>query len=120
MSGPVVWRTCRPGSLPLGQARRVELARALAPGPELLLLDEPASGLDEEETEEFGHIVLSLRMELGATILLVEHDVALVARVSDQTYVLDFGQLIAHGPTGQVLSDPAVVAAYLGVEEVVL
>lgn len=104
------------GSLSLGQARLVELARALACAPELLLLDEPASGLDEGESHEFGETILRIRDELGITVFMVEHDVPLVARISDEIYVLDFGKLIANGPTDVTLRDPKVIAAYLGTE----
>ncbi|MEW6473116.1 MAG: ABC transporter ATP-binding protein [Actinomycetota bacterium] len=106
------------GSLPLGLARRVELARALATLPEIVLLDEPASGLDVAESEGFGDVIRRLPAELGVSVLLVEHDVAMVAKISDEIYVLDFGRLIARGPAAAVLTDPQVIQAYLGREEV--
>ncbi len=101
------------GSLPTGQARLVELGRALAARPAVLLLDEPASGLDDTETRDFGSLLLELA-EAGLGILLVEHDVGLVMQVCAEIYVLDFGQVIAHGDPDMVRRNEAVVAAYLG------
>lgn len=108
----------RAGVLPSGLRRLVELARALAGGYELLLLDEPSSGLDPNETEEFGRLLRAVVEEEGRGLLLVEHDMSLVRAVCDYTYVLDFGRLIADGPTTEVLSSPVVRAAYLGEEDV--
>lgn len=102
------------GELPLGVARKVELARALAGLPKLLMLDEPASGLDAGESHDFADMLRSVQAELGVAILIVEHDVPMVLRISDRIYVLDFGRMIAHGPPAQVVADPRVVAAYLG------
>jgi branched-chain amino acid transport system ATP-binding protein len=101
------------GSLPTGHARLVELGRALAARPSILLLDEPASGLDDAETEAFGNLLCSLASN-GLGILLVEHDVALVMRVCEHLAVLDFGQIIATGTPDAVRSNEAVLAAYLG------
>ncbi len=101
------------GSLPTGQARLVELGRALAARPSVLLLDEPASGLDENETEDFGALLVDLA-GAGLGILLVEHDISLVMRVCEQLSVLDFGQVIAQGPPSQIRADESVLAAYLG------
>jgi ABC-type branched-subunit amino acid transport system ATPase component len=106
------------GDLSTGQRRLVELARALASSFTFLLLDEPSSGLDVGETEEFGRILKEAVDSTGLGILLVEHDMALVSRVCSYAYVLDFGRLICQGPTGQVLSSDVVKAAYLGTEEV--
>jgi ABC-type branched-subunit amino acid transport system ATPase component len=108
----------RAGVLPSGQRRLVELARALAGEYELLLLDEPSSGLDPKETAEFGSILRDVVSDQGRGILLVEHDMALVRAACEYTYVLDFGKLIAEGPTAEVLSSAEVRAAYLGEEEV--
>lgn len=101
------------GSLPTGQARKVELGRALAARPSVLLLDEPASGLDEQESVEFGELLGTLAAS-GLAILLVEHDIALVMRVCSELSVLNFGQLIARGTPEQVQSNAAVLDAYLG------
>lgn len=102
-------------SLPTGLARLVELGRALATQPRLLLLDEPSSGLDESESEDFGRLLRDLASE-GLGILLVEHDIDLVMSVCSTIHVLDFGSILAVGSPGQVQADERVKAAYLGVE----
>ena len=103
----------RVDELPTGQARLVEIARALATRPRVLLLDEPASGLDESETDQLGALLRSLAAE-GMAILLVEHDVHLVMEVCDLIHVLDFGRIIAAGDAHTIRTDEAVLAAYLG------
>ncbi|MFA5786061.1 MAG: ABC transporter ATP-binding protein [Actinomycetota bacterium] len=104
------------GDLPLGAQRRVELARALAGQPKLLLLDEPASGMDTKETHSLAQDLLRIRAALGVTMLMVEHDMRLVMDICDYIYVLNFGKLMADGRPSEVRSNPEVVAAYLGAE----
>ncbi|MCU1499086.1 MAG: ABC-type branched-chain amino acid transport system, ATPase component [Acidimicrobiales bacterium] len=105
-------------SLPTGQGRLVELARALASQPKVLLLDEPASGQDDNETARFGILLQELAAE-GMTVVLVEHDMGLVMDVCHQVYVLDLGRMIASGPPAEVQVDPHVLDAYLGTSRTV-
>jgi branched-chain amino acid transport system ATP-binding protein len=101
--------------LPIGQARLVELGRALVDRPSLLLLDEPASGLDATEAARFGSVVRALRDDEGTSVLLVEHDVGFVMEHCDRVVVLHLGRVLAQGPPEQIRDDPAVREAYLGV-----
>jgi branched-chain amino acid transport system ATP-binding protein len=102
------------GSLPYGLQKRVELGRALALDPKVLLLDEPMGGCNREEKEDMARFILDVHEEWGTTIVLVEHDMGVVMDISDRVAVLDMGQRIAEGPPEEVRADPRVIAAYLG------
>jgi len=102
------------GSLPFGTQKRVELARALAAEPRLLLLDEPASGLNHEEVGAIGALIRSLRERLKLTVLVVEHHMQLLMSLSDWVVALNFGKRIAEGPPAEVRNHPELVRAYLG------
>ncbi|MDY4191178.1 MAG: ABC transporter ATP-binding protein [Oscillospiraceae bacterium] len=105
------------GSLPYGLQRRLEIARALATDPQLLLLDEPAAGMNPQETQELTDFIRQIRDKYGLTILMIEHHMDLVMQISERIYVLDFGKLIAQGTPDEVQSNQRVIDAYLGVDE---
>ena len=104
-------------SLPYGQQRRLEIVRALSTHPKLLLLDEPAAGMNPQETEELGRFIQDIKEKFGLTVFMIEHHMNLVMGISDRIYVIDFGKQIAEGTPKEVRDNPAVIAAYLGVDE---
>ena len=104
-------------SLPYGKQRRLEIARALATDPTLLLLDEPAAGMNPQETDELGEFIVEIKNKFNLTVFMIEHHMNLVMDISDRIYVLDFGKQIAEGTPEEIQKNPVVIAAYLGVEE---
>jgi len=111
------YRHLAAGSLPYGVQKRVELGRALAAEPKLILLDEPMAGMNLEETEDMARYILDICEEWGATVLLIEHDMGVVMDISDKVVVLDFGSVLAQGRPEEISANQDVVAAYLGTED---
>jgi len=107
------------GSLPYGAQRRLEIARALATNPKLLLLDEPAAGMNPQEKQDLMEDILHIRKQFGLTILLIEHDMKVVMGICERIYVLDYGEIIAEGLPEEIRRNPSVIAAYLGEEAAV-
>jgi len=110
------WRNSIVGTLPYGLQKRVELARALAAEPSLLLLDEPMAGMNSEEKAEMSRFILDTQREFGTTIVLIEHDIGVVMNLSDHVVVLDYGRKVGDGTPDEVRNNPEVIAAYLGVK----
>jgi branched-chain amino acid transport system ATP-binding protein len=111
------YRHATVGSLPFGLQKLVGFARALALEPSIMLLDEPSAGLNREEREDLARFILRLKHELGMTMIWIEHDMQMIADLADRIHVLDYGRTIAEGTPGAVLTDPNVLAAYLGTTE---
>ena len=103
-------------NLPYGLQRRLEIARALATGPRILLLDEPAAGMNPQESRELMELIARVRQDFGLTVLLIEHDMSVVMGICERIYVLDHGVLIATGTPAEIRRNPRVIEAYLGEE----
>jgi branched-chain amino acid transport system ATP-binding protein len=103
-------------NLPYGEQRKLEIARAIAATPQILLLDEPAAGMNPQETQNLCHLITSIRDRFGLTILLIEHDMSLVMKICERILVLDYGELIAEGLPDEIRNNPQVIKAYLGEE----
>jgi branched-chain amino acid transport system ATP-binding protein len=110
-------KDAKASSLPYGLQRRLEIARALATGPSILLLDEPAAGMNPQETQELTEFIRQIRKEYNLTIFMIEHHMDLVMKISERIYVLDFGKQISHGTPAEVQNDQRVIDAYLGVAD---
>jgi branched-chain amino acid transport system ATP-binding protein len=108
------WRDVLVGTLPYGLQKRVELARALATEPRLLLLDEPMAGMNADEKQQMSRFIVDINRELGTTVVLIEHDIGVVMDISDHVVVLDYGRKVGDGSPDAVRQDPEVIAAYLG------
>ena len=104
------------GSLPYGEQRKLEIVRAMAAKPQILLLDEPAAGMNPQETQELSRLITFIRREFGLTILMIEHDMSLVMNICERILVLDYGELIAQGLPLEIRNNPQVIKAYLGEE----
>ncbi|WP_390410336.1 ABC transporter ATP-binding protein [Lacticaseibacillus jixiensis] len=102
------------GNLPYGTQRRIEIARAVASDPKLIFLDEPAAGMNPEETDELSELILRLKTEFGLTVVLIEHDMSLVMKLAERIYVLEQGKLIAEGTPAEIQADEGVINSYLG------